>query len=93
MLQAIRELFDYNYWAFDRIWEAIDHLDDEGFISEFRYSFGSIRNQIIHLISSHRRWLYRLQLKEPVLHLDFNDYPTQALVREIWDEARAEFLL
>jgi uncharacterized damage-inducible protein DinB len=91
-LQSILELFEYNYWAFDRVWQSINQLDDAKFVSDLGYSFGSIRNQIIHLISSHQRWLARLQLTGIPPHLDFADLPTRTLVKEKWNEARDEFL-
>jgi len=53
---------------------------------------GSIRNQIIHLISSHRRWLNRLKLDQPVTHLKFTDFPTISITKEEWDVARVEML-
>ena len=91
-IQSIHELYEYNYWAFDRVWQSINQLDDQRFVSDLGYSFGSIRNQIIHLISGHHRWLTRLQLIEIPPHLDFANFPTRSLVRMKWDEAKDEFL-
>jgi uncharacterized damage-inducible protein DinB len=53
---------------------------------------GSIRNQIIHLISSHRRWLYRLQCTELPQHLSFTDFPIKTSVKTEWDSAKSEML-
>jgi uncharacterized damage-inducible protein DinB len=90
--QAIRDLFDYSYWAFDLIWLSISKLKNDQFVKDMEYSFGSIRNQIIHLISSHRRWLSRLKLNQPVAHLNFTDFPTISITKEEWDVARDEML-
>jgi uncharacterized damage-inducible protein DinB len=89
---SIRELFEYNYWAFDLIWQSISQLNDEQFTTDLNYSFGSIRNQVIHLISSHRRWLDRLQMSELTPHLIFDDFLSLSSTRTEWDNARLEML-
>lgn len=91
-LESIRKLFEYTYWAFDRVWLSINQLDDQTFVTDLSYSFGSIRNQIIHLISGHRRWLARLQFIEPPPHLNFTHYPTRDSVKAKWEQAKDEFM-
>jgi len=90
--EAIRKIFDYTYWAFERVWDCICQMTDEQFTQELGYSWGSIRNHVIHMISSHRRWVDRLTGEEVLPHLDFNNYSTRSVVKPLWDEARAEFL-
>lgn len=90
--EAIRKIFDYTYWAFERVWDCICQLTDEQFTQELGYSSGSIRNHVIHMISSHRRWVSRLKGDEVLQHLNFNDYSTRIAVKTKWDEAKAEFL-
>ena len=90
--QSIKEMFNYTYWAFDLIWPSIDKLSDNQFIKDLGYSLGSIRNQVIHLISSHRRWLYRMQKSIPPQHLDFKDFSTKTSVKIEWENAKSEML-
>jgi len=90
--QAICDLFEYSYWAFDLIWPSISQLNDDQFVVDLEYSFGSIRNQIIHLMSSNRRWLCRLKMDQPVPHLNFTDFPSISKTREEWEVARGEML-
>lgn len=90
--EAIRKIFDYTYWAFDRVWDCICQLTDAQFTQELGYSSGSIRNLVIHMISSHHRWVNRLKGEEILPHLDFKDYSTQNAVKTKWDEAKIEFL-
>jgi uncharacterized damage-inducible protein DinB len=90
--QGISDLFDYSYWAFDLIWPPINKLNDDQFVMDLEYSFGSIRNQIIHLISSHRRWLNRLKLEQPVARLNITDFPTISITKGEWDVAKVEML-
>jgi uncharacterized damage-inducible protein DinB len=90
--EIIQELFDYSDWAVDLIWPYINQLDDEQFTRNLGYSFGSIRNQIIHLISSHRRWLYRLQGRVVPQHFRFTDFPTKSSSKDEWDMAKVELI-
>ena len=83
-LHVITDLKRYSYWAFDRIWPSIDQLKDGQFILDLHNSVGSIRNQIIHLISGHRRWIQRLKGTEPSTHLVYENYPTKVLVNNEW---------
>lgn len=91
-LLSIKDMYEYIYWAFDLIWPYIDKLSDDQFVKDLGYSLGSIRNQIVHLISSHQRWLYRLQYIDPPPHLDFEEYPTKITARIAWDAAKSEML-
>jgi uncharacterized damage-inducible protein DinB len=47
-------IFDYNFWAFDRVWECIYQISDEQFVEEIDYSTGSIRNMIVHIMAGNR---------------------------------------
>src|SRR5512141_490289 len=89
----IQTLFSYNYWAFDRVWECITRLTDEQFTQEVDYSRGSIRNQVVHLMSATTRWIQRLQ-KGPVTdRMAFEEFPTLALTRAKWDELRDDTMV
>jgi uncharacterized damage-inducible protein DinB len=67
-----------------RVWDSIDQITDEQFVTDDVYSRGSIRNLMVHLASTDRRWLAGLKNLEDVGHLKFEDYATRA-------QARAEF--
>jgi len=88
----ILTLFEYGYWAFEKVWECADQLTDEQFTQDIGYSRGSIRNQIVHMMSATRRWIIRLNGGEMIPHLAFNDFPTRAAIKAKWDELRAEAL-
>ncbi|MBE9479177.1 MAG: DinB family protein [Chloroflexi bacterium] len=90
--EAIRKIYDYSYWAFERVWNCICKLTDEQFTQELGYSMGSIRNHVIHMVSSHHRWVNRLKGEQVLPHLNFEDYSSLTSVKAKWDEAKAEFL-
>jgi uncharacterized damage-inducible protein DinB len=78
------KLFDYNIWSFGRVWNCIDQLTDEEFSKETGFSHGSIRNQVIHVMSSTRRWIDRLQVQTPRPHMENAAFPTLEVVKREW---------
>ena len=88
--ESIQLLFSYNYWAFERVWACIAQLTDDQFTRPVDYSRGSIRNQVVHLMSATQRWVYRLQHIEPPPRLVFEDFTTLAQTRTKWDELQEE---
>lgn len=90
--ESIVRLYDYNYWAFERVWTCIEQITDEQFVKPLGYSRGSIRDQVVHLMSATRRWVERLQLLEASPHLAFEDFPSKALTKTTWDQMRADVL-
>ena len=89
----IKTLFDYNFWAFDKVWSCVMRLTDEQFVQELGYSRGSIRNQVVHMMSATRRWIARLNGSEMVSHLAFDDFATRAATKARWDNLRAETMM
>jgi uncharacterized damage-inducible protein DinB len=81
---AIRTLFDYNLWAHERVWSGILTLDDEQFARASDYSIGSVRHQIIHVLSVDRRWMARVAGQSTPPHLQPDDYPTVESARDAW---------
>jgi len=88
----IRTFFDYNFWAFERVWECISQISDEQFIEEIDYSTGSIRNLVVHIMSANRNWVSRLQGIEMPSRLVFEDFDALSKTKAKWDELRKEFL-
>jgi uncharacterized damage-inducible protein DinB len=86
----IRTVYGYSYWAFEKVWECVMQLSDEQFVQEIGYSKGSIRHQVIHMMSATQRWLIRLKQKPLPEHLVFEDYDTRAKAKSKWDELRAD---
>ena len=82
----IKTLFDYNFWAFERVWESITQLTDEQFTEEIDYSTGSIRNIVCHMMSANIRWVSRLKGETPEFYLTYEDFDTLAKTKAKWDE-------
>lgn len=90
--EALRLLFDYHYWAFDRVWDCVWSLSEAQFTQEIDYSIGSIRNHLVHVMAGTQRWIYRLRAQEAPDVPAYDDYPTRAAVRAKWDALKTEML-
>lgn len=52
---------DYQHWANDALFNALDRLDNEARSSPQKLFFGNIHNSVDHLAFFHRKWFARLQ--------------------------------
>jgi uncharacterized damage-inducible protein DinB len=88
-LDALRELFDYNYWARDRQLEACAALSDEQFLHPMGNSFSSMRDTLAHMVYAEwiwlERWLGRSPTKSDAQALAAGTYPNLTAVRERWE--------
>ncbi len=56
-LELIKTYIEYHIDVSRRVWDLIDQITDEQFLADDAYSRGSIRNLMVHLVSTDRRWL------------------------------------
>jgi uncharacterized damage-inducible protein DinB len=82
-LELIRTFIEYHHGMTRRVWESIDQISEEQFLADDAYSRGSIRNLMVHLASTDRRWMAGLRDQPEVGHLHFEDYPTRAAARAV----------
>ncbi len=64
-LNVISELFDYNYWARDRQYDACKGLTRRQFNQQFEGSFPSLRQTLTHMAFAEWLWLERWQGRSP----------------------------
>lgn len=86
----MRTLYEYNYWVRDRVWECCDPLTEEQFTRDLGYSWGSIHDLWVHMMSAEWIWFSRFQGTSPTHMLDAADYPTRASIREAWAKIEAD---
>ena len=84
MLDWIRMIWDYNYWAHHKLWNCIMSISDEDFKRHVDYSIGSVRIQIVHVMWSEDVWYQRIQ-GNPIPTYVAEDFPERSLIREKWD--------
>ena len=57
----LRLLVDYNYWARDRVLDAIATITPEQFIRPMGSSFSSVHDTVAHICAAERIWITRLK--------------------------------
>lgn len=82
----IRKMIAYNAWAHRRVWECIMALSEDEFVRDLDYSVGSIRNQVVHVMSVDQRWLARAQETEVPAHLKNEDFTTREAARVYFED-------
>ena len=85
-LELIKTFIEYHIDMSRRVWDSIDQITDEQFLADDAYSRGSIRNLMVHLASTDRRWLAGLKNADDVGHLKFEDYSTRATARNVFEQ-------
>ncbi len=85
-LELIKTFIDYHLDMTRRVWDSINQISDEQFLADDAYSRGSIRNLMVHLASTDRRWLAGLKNLEDVGHLKFEDFTTRGEARQIFEQ-------
>ena len=85
-LELVKTSIEYHLDVTRRVWDSINQITDEQFLANDAYSRGSIRNMMVHLASTDRRWLAGLQNLEDVGHLKFEDYSTRAEAQQVFEQ-------
>jgi uncharacterized damage-inducible protein DinB len=82
----IKTFIEYHIVMTNRVWDSIEQITHEQFLADDTYSRGSIRNLMVHLASTDRRWLAGLTNADDVGHLKPEDFPTRFEARQIYEE-------
>ncbi|MBN1963544.1 MAG: DinB family protein [Anaerolineae bacterium] len=88
---AFRKLYAYHFAVNRKLWdEGISALSDAQFTQELAYSLGSVRNQVVHMVSVDERWFAGLRGVEVPDFLDPVHFPTRKMIRAHWDGVEAD---
>jgi uncharacterized damage-inducible protein DinB len=94
-VQDLEGLFDYGYWANDKVRGVLSQLTTEQFTQHVAGSYGSIRNTMVHMLSAEWGWLERCGGATRGPALKPQDYPTVTSLFDRWRDVEArvrEFL-
>jgi len=84
-------LFDYMYWATQRILDAAEQLSVDEFVASSSVTTRDLRATLVHELDVEWSWRLNLQgrLSDDEADLSPDDYPDVAAIREHWrrDEA------
>jgi uncharacterized damage-inducible protein DinB len=84
---AFRHFYEYHFSENRKIWDSyITPLSREQFIHHIDYSHGSVRDQIVHLLSADDAWFSGLRGVEPSEPLPPADFDDRDLIRAHWDK-------
>jgi uncharacterized damage-inducible protein DinB len=83
---GFRHFYDYHFSENRNIWEtSIASLSDEQFTQDVSYSAGSVRNQVVHLMSVDDTWFSGLRGVEIPDSLDPAAFEDRDSIRRHWD--------
>lgn len=83
---AFRSFYNYHFSENRKIWDmVITSLSHHQFIQNVDYSYGSVRNQIGHLMSTDEAWFSGLRGVEIPEDLNPADFEDRETLRAYWD--------
>jgi uncharacterized damage-inducible protein DinB len=85
----LNTLLDYNYWARDRLLEAVTALTLEQFTRPLGSSFSSVRDTLAHICDAESIWLARWSGRPPEGFQPPNRIPDVEAARREWTEIEA----
>jgi uncharacterized damage-inducible protein DinB len=87
-VRDLERLYDYHYWANQKLLGAVSQLTPEQFTQSVSGSYGSVRNTLVHVLSAEWGWLDRCGGPKRGERLNVEDYPTLDSLVRAW--ARVE---
>ncbi|MCQ3974791.1 MAG: hypothetical protein DPW09_15220 [Anaerolineae bacterium] len=82
---AFRHFYNYHFTENRKIWNYVSQLSHEQFTQQVGYSHGSVREQIVHLISCDDTWFSELRGVEPSESLPPTNLDDRNMIRTHWD--------
>jgi uncharacterized damage-inducible protein DinB len=82
---AFRHFYDYHFSENRKLWNYAIQLSQEQFTQHVAYSHGSVRDQIVHLISCDDLWFSELQGAEPSEPFPPSTVDDRESIRAHWD--------
>ena len=86
----IRTLYDYNYWARDRVLDAVERLSTEQFTKDLGSSFPSIRDTLAHMYYAEWIWHRRWNGESPTTFGGYDRFADVGSLRAEWDALKEE---
>jgi len=83
---AFRHFYDYHFAENHKIWDlCVTQLSHDQFTQPVNYSHGSVRDQIVHLISCEDTWFSELRGADPSALISPSNVDDQDIIRAHWD--------
>jgi uncharacterized damage-inducible protein DinB len=81
-----RTLFDYNYWARDRVVAAMRDMSETEYANQNSFTYRSIRGILTHCLDAEYSWLCRFESEPDRGVLSEADLATPALLAARWHQ-------
>ena len=91
-LQDILNLYEYNYWANDRILGIVQTLPHEEFIKDRASSHGGIHGTLHHTMGAEEIWLKRWKGESPASFHAKDEFPTFDKLTNHWEMVEMEMM-
>ena len=89
-IEDIRTLYEYHYWAHERMMASLEPLKPEEFTRDLGSSHASLRDTVVHLMGAEWLYLSRWHGVFPDAMLDPSGFPDLASIEERWARIRRE---
>ncbi len=86
----IQELYQYNQWANDRVFDAASGLTPREFAKDLGNSYPSLRDTLTHIVWAEWMWLQRWQGTSPQHIFDAKEFPDCNALKTRWLKLEAE---
>ena len=84
-ISDILTLFDYNYWANDRILSAAGRLLPDQYTAPHQVSYGSLHGTLVHTLGAEMVWRQRIKEgSSPTMMISQGEVPTLDALVERW---------
>lgn len=89
-IDQIKELYDYDHWANERLWQAVAGLNLDQLNMDMHNGIGSILATLLHMVSATWLWRTRWQGIMPTSMLTIADFPTLQSIHTRWQEEEGQ---
>lgn len=85
-IDEIQLMYDYNYWANERMLTTAAQITPEQFTAPTSFSWGSLRNTLVHTMDTEYGWRTVCQHSNITPDLKAEDYPDLASIKTRWQQ-------
>ena len=85
----VQLIYDYNYWARDRILRAAAEVTAEHYAAGAGFPYGGLRGTLLHMLDAEKSWRHQLEWGYWTPDLLEADYPTLEVLQTEWQAEEA----
>lgn len=85
-IAEIQFIYDYNYWARDRILTAAAQVTAEQYAAPAGFPYGGLRGTLLHILDAEKSWRNQFEHGQWTPDLLEADYPTLSILQAAWQQ-------